>query len=215
VADSVRCSGCGRFRPAWLEGRAERPPCPHCGATALTLAVSVQMTVTTAFSVRSSLQPGDQGQDWRRRWDDIQIEAAELFVPLTMGMSGPSIQAARRRVQSFYVEAYHLKDDLKVAASVTGITGAIVEAAVSGNADLALLCDLSNLVKHRSLNRTPRSGHIPRFVRWAGTDLPGTPSPGWRLDLVIEHNGVTFDGLDFVQRAVDAWRQVLVQWGLI
>ena len=32
---------------------------------------------------------------------------------------------------------------------------------------------------------------------------------------IIEHSGVTLDGLDFLQRAIATWRHVLVQWGLL
>jgi hypothetical protein len=116
-------------------------------------------------------------------------------------------------VQSFYVKAYHLKDDIRIGAPLTAASA--VEAAVSDHPDLALLCDLANLVKHGRLDRPPRSGYVPSFVSWAGRQLPGEAETNWRLDLVIEHNGITIDGLDFVQRSVAAWRQVLDQWGLV
>jgi hypothetical protein len=86
---------------------------------------------------------------------------------------------------------------------------------VTGSPDLALLCDLANLGKHAHLDRRPRSGHVPAVLSWAGTDVCGPPSSGWRLDLVIEHNGATLDGLEVVRRSVDAWRCALHGWKLI
>jgi hypothetical protein len=153
VADSVRCKGCGRFRPAQLAHAAERLGCPHCGATAVTIGVSLNLTIQPTMRIRSSLRPGDQRQDWERRWQDIQDDGRELLIPLTGTMSSSAIQIARRWIQSFYVNAYHLKDDLRVASPAIGVTAATIEAAVTNDPDLALLCDLANLVKHRRLTR--------------------------------------------------------------
>lgn len=162
-----------------------------------------------------TLRPGDQGQDWDRRWQDIEAEVANLFQPFTTPMTGPAIQAARQRLLDFYVTAYHLKDDLISSSAVTGVPRKTIENAISNDPDLALLADLANLRKHRKLNRTPRSGHVPTELSRAGTYLPGAPSPGWRLDLVIIHNGATLDGLDLAQRSVAAWRRALQGWNLI
>jgi hypothetical protein len=56
---------------------------------------------------------------------------------------------------------------------------------------------------------------VPSEGKRAGEDLPGSPSPGWRLRLEIKHNGAVLDGLEIVQRSVDAWRRALQGWGLI
>jgi hypothetical protein len=128
-------------------------------------------------------------------------------------VSGEAIHAARRRLESFYVNAYHLKDDLKVASAAIGITKTAIEAAIDSDPDLALLCDLANLTKHRHLSRPPRSGHLPRIVNWSGTDC--ATGSGWRITLTIDHNGHQFDGLDIAQRAVNAWRRILRNWRLI
>jgi hypothetical protein len=210
----VRCKGCGRFRPVSLASTGDRTPCPHCGRTVLVIGASAHLTGEGTLTALSSLLPGDQTQGWERRWRDIEGEAAELLRPITVPMSGETIQAARQRVQSFFVTAYHLKDNLVRSSATTGIARHAVENAVSGDPDLALLCDLANLLKHGQLNRPPRSGYVPSVLSWAGTFLPGA-SPSWRLDLVIEHNGVMHDGLDLVKRSVAAWRRTLQGWNLI
>ena len=110
------------------------------------------------------------------------------------------------------MNAYHLKDDLIAASPNTGISRTAIENAVTNDPDLALLCDLANLTKHRHLNK-PRTGHVPRILRWAGT---GSPSgTGWHLTFTIEHNGHTIDGLNIVQHAIDAWQRILHTWQLI
>ena len=210
----VRCKGCGRFRPSELASSTDPPSCPQCQGTALIIGGSAHVSGKGTVTALPTLLPGDQGQGWDRRWQDIQDEAANLLQPLTTQMSGQAIQAARQRVQDFYVAAYHLKDDLKRSSAVIGVPGKAVEHAVSGDADLALLADLANLRKHGQLSQPPRSGHVPKELSRAGTYLPGTPSPGWRLNLVIEHNGVALDGLDLVRRSVDAWRRILHGWNL-
>jgi hypothetical protein len=67
-------------------------------------------------------------------------------------MSGVAINAANHRLQSFYIQAYHLKDALKSAPAI--------EPAIAADPALALLADLANLDKHSRLNRPPRRERI-------------------------------------------------------
>jgi hypothetical protein len=192
------------------------PPCPHCGATAAAAGPTGNLPITIVFKFSSAHHPGDQRQNWERRWQDIQDEAAELLTPVTITRSDDAIQTWRRRLQEFYVNAYHLKDDLKHAAATTGIPRPAVESAINNTPDLALLCDLANLTKHRDLTNPrhpPRSGHAPRILSWSGTDSPA--GPGWLLTLTIDHNGNQLDGLDIAQRAINAWQRTLSNWNLI
>lgn len=216
MVDQVKCSGCGQFRPRRLAGTTEQEPCPRCGATALHISASAHLTGTGEITALASLEPGDQSVDWKRRWQDIQVSAAEVLAPITGPMSGDAIQQARRRVKSFYVLAYHLKDSLKVAERQTRIPGKAVENKIDSDPDLALLADLCNLDKHGRPDPRypPRSRHSPSEGKRAGTYLPGSP-PAWQLRLEIKHNGAVLDGLVIVQRSVDAWRRALQGWGLI
>ena len=218
MAGPVRCKGCGRFQPLHVAPMGMSPPCPHCGATAAAAAAGPtgNLPITIAFKFSTAHHPGDQRQNWERRWQDIQDEAAELLTPVTGTRSDDAIQTWRRRLQAFYVNAYHLKDDLKHASATTGIPRHAVESAINNTPDLAFLCDLANLTKHRDLNNPrhpPRSGHAPRILSWSGTDSPA--GPGWRLTLAIDHNGHQLDGLDIAQRAINAWRRTLRNWNLI
>jgi hypothetical protein len=48
------------------------------------------------------------------------------------------------------------------------------------------------------------------------TPLPVSPTGhGWRLILIIEHNGQQLDGLGIAQRAINAWQRTLRNWHLI
>jgi hypothetical protein len=213
VAGPVRCQGCGRFRPFHLAAYGVSPPCPHCGGTAAVAGPTGSLPITMIGRVSGALHPGDQRQNWERRWQDIQDEAGELLAPVIGTKSDDAIQALRRRLGLFYVNAYHLKDDLKQVSAAIGITGTAIENAIDGDPDLALLADLANLIKHRRLTRRLHSGHAPRIVDWSGTDSP--TGHGWRLSLTIDHNGRQLDGLDVAQRALDAWQRTLRNWHLI
>lgn len=213
MAGPVRCKGCGRFRPLHLAPMGVSPPCPHCGATAAAAGPTGSLPLTLVARFSTVHHPGDQRQNWERRWQDIQDEAAELLTPVIGTRSSDAIQTWRRRLQEFYVNAYHLKDDLRHASTTIGITVKDVENAINNDPDLALLCDLANLTKHRRFNKPPRSGHAPRILSWSGTSSP--TGSGWLLALAIEHNGHQLDGLDIAQRAINAWQRTLHNWNLI
>jgi hypothetical protein len=176
--------------------------------------VSLAEQVTTTATVSATLTPADQGRGWERRWHEVECELTELLAPQPGGVSGDAIHAARHRLHSFYVQAYHVKDALKVEAATTGIPGEMVERTITAEPALALLADLANLDKHGNLDRAPRSGHVPRMVSVSGTTDTGGEG-GWRLDLQIEHGGKSLDGLTAAANAVDAWRRVLTGWGLL
>lgn len=213
MAVSVRCKGCGRFRAQQLAHTIERRPCPQCGATTVALGVSASTTVQVTSQVSLALRPNDQRQDWERRWQDIQDEAKELLTPITGGMNNDAIQSARQRLGSFYVNAYHLKDDLKIVSPTISVSGVTIETAITNDPDLALLCDLANLIKHRRLTHPPRSGYRPIILGWEGQTSPA--GSGWYITLTVEHNGRKLDGLDVVKRSIDAWRRTLSNWQLI
>jgi hypothetical protein len=111
-------------------------------------------------------------------------------------------------------QTYHLKDALKREAVATGVTGGVVEAAISSDPALALLADLANLDKHGMLDHPPRSGHVPAITAVEGQSLD-VPPGGWRLHLTVDHGGKIMDGLEIAQAAVDGWRRYLAAWGLI
>ena len=210
---SVRCRGCGRFRSAQLAGTANRPSCSYCEATAVAIGGLAALVVTPTLRAGVMLTPGDQRQGWERRWQDIQDEWSELGIPLTGPMSSQAIQAARQRLQSFYVNCYHLKDYLRIATLPRGVTPKAIENTITNEPDLALLCDMANLNKHGDLSLPPRSGDKPCIASWAGSD--SMHGPGWHIKLIVEHRGQRRDGLDIAQRAIGAWRRVLHQWGMI
>lgn len=126
-------------------------------------------------------------------------------------MSRDAIVAWRDRLCRFYVDAYHLKDALKGAASTLGIDPQAIETAINGDPRLALLADLANQEKHSQLNR-PRSGYAPRIGVPKGTDIPPR---GWILKIDVNHGSQTLDGLEIARDAVIAWREHLEAWQLI
>jgi hypothetical protein len=119
----------------------------------------------------------------------------------------------RDQLHSFYVQAYHLKDALKNYFSSIGRNPHDIEAVVNKSPRLALLADLANLDKHGRFTKPPRSGHTPKIKRVSGIDEPG--SRGWRLSMIIEHDGRELDGLEVARWAIDTWEAELRAFGLL
>jgi hypothetical protein len=211
---SPRCGGCGRFRSRTAADSVSRPPCPNCSSTAVAHQTIAALSQATSVRLIATITPREQTHSWARRWQDILDTATGLLKPRTTTLSSPAIQAAVKEIREFYVLAYHLKDDLIIAAPTTGISRQAIESTITRTPDLALLCDLANLVKHGALSQPPRSGDRPRFISRNGRQL-FAPEGSWRVNLVIEHNGLTIDGLDVVRRSVQTWTSVLDRWGLI
>jgi hypothetical protein len=205
---------CGAHRTGDDLAMTPRQPCTHCGGTAVRYVRSFHAVLAPASdSIALSVSPADQERGWAQRWRDIQRDHQTLTAPRSGSVSAAAIQQARHQLHSFYIQAYHLKDALKEEAATTGVTGQAVEDVVSRDPTLALLADLANLDKHGVLNRPPRSNHVPRIVSVSGTSDTG--AAGWRLQLNIEHNATTIDGLTVATAAVDAWQRALVAWKLI
>jgi hypothetical protein len=204
---SVFCGGCGSL----LDQAAnlpveERTPCPICGSMSRQIRVTCTGNLNVTGSLSIELTPGAQARDWRQRWVEIQEHLKRLLVPHSEAMSSASIQNANHDLQSFFVQAYHLKDSLKKDAKTTGVRATTIEDAIKADPHLALLEDLANLDKHGP----PRSGAIPTW------NVSGVSegNAGWRLSLTIRHKGKTLDGLNFACEAVSAWERHLSQWGL-
>ena len=126
-------------------------------------------------------------------------------------MSRDAIFAWRDRLCGWYVQAYHLKDALKGAASTLGINPQAIEKAINDDRRLALLADLANQEKHSQLDQQ-RSGYAPKIGAPSGSDvLPR----GWLLKLPVDHGSQALDGLDIARAAVTAWRETLESWRLI
>jgi hypothetical protein len=161
-----------------------------------------------------TLKPGDQSRGWRRRWEEAERELEALLAPSTEPLSGDSIHAARRRLHSFYVQTYHIKDALIAEEASTGVSRQLIEKAITDDPDLSLLADLANLDKHGKLTKPPRSGHVP-IIRSVEGDVPDSTSEGWRLRLTVDHGGSSLDGLEMARKAMDAWRRTFASWGLV
>jgi hypothetical protein len=209
----AKCSQCGEPRSQKDAQADPHPPCPRCGSSAITFEVGIAEELNIASAMSWQLQPGDQSRGWKARWDQIQRELTEILAPHEEPLSAETIHAARHRLYSFYVQAYHLKDALIVEAPSTSVAPRDVENAVTNEPNLAILADLANLDKHGNLKNTPRSGHVPRTKFVAGES--SSTSNGWRLLLRIELGGGTRDGLQVAQAATDSWRRALSGWGLI
>jgi hypothetical protein len=213
LASPVTCSECGSGRSAESASESPRSPCPECGSTAISVQIGVADEVNVAVSVSVALQPADQERGWQRRLAEANRDLDVLLAPQWSELSGDAIHAARHRLHSVYIHAYHVKDALKADSPSHGVSRETIEAAISGDPDLALLADLANLDKHGNLTRPSRSGHVPEVVSVKGVRA-GSGSGGWRLEVAISHAGREVDGLVAARRAVDAWSRRLGAWGL-
>jgi hypothetical protein len=208
---NVRCGGC--YTPldqAPDLPLADRAPCPRCGSLLRHISLTAEDSPKVVDTMTIKLTPANQARDWRQRWIEVQAQLDRLLAPRSGAISGESIQAANHDLQSFFVQAYHLKDSLILDSGVTGISESIVENAITQEPHLAVLADLANLDKHGELDRRPRSGDIPV---WRVSGVSG--ANGWQLALEILHKGKTLDGLGVASEAVRAWESLLRQWGLI
>lgn len=208
----VTCSKCGATRPPELASKSERPPCPNCGGTALTMSMSIKASMSISGHCTAELVPGNQARDWKQRWKLIQDEIQVVSSPHTGVVSGESIHASLQSFSSFLIHAYHLKDALKEAAPTLGLKPSDIEDAISSDPRLALLADLANLDKHMKLTKPPRSGCAPTIEQISGAD--SSTGNGWRLVVKVKHGMSMLDGLSVAQEAVKAWREKLEAWGL-
>jgi hypothetical protein len=209
----VICARCGALRDSSLAHVSDKPPCPECGATGVTFRLGIASEVNVAGSV--SLALGTlPSRDWKRRWDVLQQELARLRTPHVGELSGDAVHAAQHELQSFYIQAYHLKDALIADSPSHGIKPDAIENAITADPNLALIADLANFDKHGALDRPPRSGHVPSVASARGLRA-GSGEGGWQLEVVISHDAQRLDGLDVAERAIDSWRRHLRCWGLI
>jgi hypothetical protein len=213
----VTCSGCGAQRSAELASTAERPPCPICGKTDITVGVTIaDESVSTVDSVEAALGPAEQERTWQRRWQDAREHLNRLLAPRPEPLSAMAVNAVHADLQAFYIQTYHLKDALLASSAKTGISEQTVENEITNNPDLALLADLANLDKHYQLAKKPRSGDAPKIVSVQGVTSSGGTTPGsWRPRVEIEHLGNRLDGLDVAKRVIAAWEQTLRRWNLL
>jgi len=209
----VVCSKCGAKRPSELAATSVRPPCPHCGGTALTFNVSIEGSVSATAHCSAELVPGNQVRDWKQRWKVLQEDLQFISSPRTEVMSGDSIHSSLQRLCSFFIHAYHLKNALKDAALGLGLTASDIETAITRDPRLALLADLANLDKHVNLTNPPRSGCVPVIQQISGVD--NSTGGGWNLSAKIEHGATVLDGIAVAQNAAAAWREKLSAWRII
>jgi hypothetical protein len=191
-----------------------RPPCSVCGTQGIAIRLGIAEEVDTAESVSVSMRPGDQKQDWQRRWGDVKEQLPRILEPRVEQLSGSAIFAARAELLSFFVRSYHIKDALCAEANTLGLTRETIEEAITTDPELALLADLANLDKHLRLNRPPRSGSVPVIEDPSGVQA-GSGEGGWTLKLPIRHAGAVRDGLDIATASTAAWEGQLENWRLI
>lgn len=211
--DTITCSICGASRAPELSATLERPPCPKCGATALTFGVSIEESISVSVQCLTELIPGNQARDWKQRWRQAQKDLQSVTSPSAETMSRESIHAWLQQLFSFFIHAYHLKDALKDAAPSLGLNASDIEAAITNDPRLAFLADLANLDKHFKLTKPPRSGCVPVIEKISGVD--SAAGNGWFLSVEIKHGTVVLDGLAVAKNAIAAWQEKLSAWSIL
>jgi hypothetical protein len=180
---------------------------------ALTIAVSIELTVSVSMQYLTELIPGNQARDWKQRWSQIQKNLHSVSSPRTEIMSAESIYGWAQQLFSFFIYTYHLKDALEDVAPSLGLNVSDIEAAITNDPRLALLADLANLDKHVKLTKPPRSGYVPDIKQISGID--SAMGKGWLLSVKIKHGTVILDGLAVAKDAVAAWQEKLSAWGIL
>jgi hypothetical protein len=179
----------------------------------LTIAVSIEESISFSAQCSSELIPGNQARDWKQRWLQVQKDLQSVSSPSAERMCGESIHAWLQQLYSFFIHAYHLKDALKDAAPSLGLNASDIEAAITNDPRLALLADLANLDKHFRLTKTPRSGYVPVIEQNSGID--SAAGNGWLLSVKIKHGTVILDGLAVAKDSIAAWQEKLSAWGIL
>jgi hypothetical protein len=169
--------------------------------------------LNVADSISVAMRPGNQQQDWKRRWCDVSDQLPRLLTPRDEDLTSLKILAARAELLSFFVRSYHIKDALCAETGTLGLSRRTIEQAITDDPELALLADLANLDKHLRLNRPPRSGSTP-VIEDASGIRAGSGQGGWVLKLPIGHAGVVRDGLDIASATTVAWERCFKTWGL-
>ncbi len=214
VADVTRvsCNSCGHtLDPTWAR-LTPRPPCPECGERGVAISMAIASEISFASSLRVAMVPAQAERSWLQRWRSLEQEMHSISGPISPPMSGTAINTANQRLQSFFIQAYHLKDSL-IADSPNGIDRETVENAISTDSRLALLADLANLDKHRELSRAPRSRDRPSLGQVKG--VKEGAGDEWILAVEILHMGRSLDGLTIASDAMAAWEQMLKSWGVL
>ena len=161
------------------------------------------------------LRPQRQGLDWRRKWEGILSEFEELTRPMELPMDERTVHAVADRYRAFFCSVYHLKDALAVEVCRQPQGGGVidVEAGLRAQPTLLLVADLCNVAKHHKLDKPPRSGVEPEFVEAYG--VSDEDAGNWRVLKLIRHGNDMKEALDVARSAIEAWRTLLVQWGLL
>jgi hypothetical protein len=109
----------------------------------------------------------------------------------------------------FFQNCYHLKDWLKNDPTFGNVkkTKQEIEDYVTNTPCLALCADICNGTKHLVLDRSPRSGDIPKHEDFFLKAYEGGPRHGEvSYTLVIEHQGTKRDALSLARECVTAWK---------
>jgi len=74
----------------------------------MTIYLSAVMQATSSMTAVVSVAHAHAERDWRRRWDDVQRE----FEWLRGSHSDPEPYGVSQRLRNFFVDAFHIRDDL-------------------------------------------------------------------------------------------------------
>src|SRR5690242_6879337 len=108
AAGDVSCSSCGhKYPPAWAQ-MSSRPPCPACGATALTYQMAIVAEVSVAHSVGFRITPPGHKRDSARRWRETDSELADLEKGWPDQPNAEAVFAAQRRLHHIFIELWSL-----------------------------------------------------------------------------------------------------------
>lgn len=183
--------------------------CPNCGGTSRTVEVTLGVGVAAGVTIDAT---ATFNESWKGQWKRAERSLARLrgIVPLT---SHYAFHVTDDDLVHCFTDIWHVKDWLRNDADVPIDVRDQVEAYVQSRPMLQLAGDLANGMKHLKLTKRAHTGDFG--TRRLDVHVTGDPTVGLRSTIRVTSNGFTHDATVVALRAMDNWREFLVNHDLL
>jgi hypothetical protein len=115
---------------------------------------------------------------------------------------------------TFFMNCYHLKDWIKLDASVPTPVKQAVESHITSSLPLQLCADICNSLKHLRLTKKPRSSQKPVLGKQSIALTVGSAPTTISLKYEIDTTTGPIDAFDLATQCVNSWDAFLTANGL-